>query len=65
MELEDKLYEIAEEASASGHNDLAIVLYTYLGSEKVGLSCDFARYCQDYAQRGMDAIDMHKNRRNN
>ena len=68
MELEDRmddLEQIAEEAKAKGNNDLAIVLYVYLGSEKLGMSSDFARYCQVFAKAGITEIQEHKNRRNN
>ena len=56
---------LADKAKLAEHNDLAIVLYTYLGSEKVGMSSEFARYCQTFAQEGVKQIKMHKNRRNN
>ena len=62
---EEILKELAEEAAASGENDLAIVLYTYLGSKHVGMGSDFARYCQTFAKEGIKELEMHKNRRNN
>ena len=62
----DKELEIlAKQASLEGENDLAIVLYTYLGSKKVGISSDFARYCQVFAKEGIKELKLHKNRRNN
>tara|TARA_Y100000310_G_scaffold265659_1_gene276829 strand:+ start:210 stop:404 length:195 start_codon:yes stop_codon:yes gene_type:complete len=62
----DKELEIlAKQASLEGENDLAIVLYTYLGSKKVGISSDFARYCQVFAKEGIKELELHKNRRNN
>ena len=60
-----ELEKIADEAKASGNSDLAIVIYTYLGSEKVGMGSEFARYCQEFAREGIKQIEFHKNRRNN
>ena len=68
MELEDRmddLEQIAEEAKAKGNNDLAIVLYVYLGSEKLGMSSDFARYCQVFAKEGIKQVELNRHRRNN
>ena len=49
----DKQIEIlARKAEREGNNDLAIVLYTYLGSKKVGMGSEFARYCQVFAKEG-------------
>jgi len=56
--------ELAEDAKLEGNNDLAIVLYTYIGSEKLGMSSDFARYCQLFAREGIKEIEGRKNRRN-
>ena len=60
-----ELEERAEEAKLLGDTDLAIVLYTYLGSKHVGMGSEFARYCQAFAREGIKEIEMHKNRRNN
>ena len=60
-----ELEERAEEAKLLGDNDLAIVLYTYLGSKHVGMGSEFARYCQTFAREGVKEIEMYKNRRNN
>jgi len=61
----EELEEIAEEAKLTGKNDLAIVLYVYLGAEKLGASSEFAKYCQVFAREGIERIEMHKNRGNN
>ena len=62
----DKQIEIlARKAEREGNNDLAIVLHVYLGSKIVGVSSDFARYCQTFAKEGSKQLDLHKNRRNN
>ena len=63
--MEERIEELAEDAKAEGSTDLAIVLYVYLGSEKLGMSSDFARYCQTFAREGIKQVEMHKNRRNN
>ena len=60
-----ELTELAEEAQLVGERDLAIVLYTYLGSKHAGMGSDFARHCQTYAKEGAKEIGMHLNRGNN
>ena len=60
-----ELTEIARNAELLGKNDLAIVLYTYLGSKHVGVSSDFARHCQAFAREGLKKVKMHRHRRNN
>ena len=62
---DEELTGLAEEARLAGETDLAIVLYTYLGSKHVGMSSDFARYCQTFAKEGVKEIEMNLNRRNN
>ena len=62
---DEKLHNLAEESKLAGKNDLAIVLYTYLGSKHLGMSSDFARHCQAFAREGAKEIEMYKNRRNN
>tara|TARA_B100001245_G_C22646712_1_gene317729 strand:+ start:19 stop:213 length:195 start_codon:yes stop_codon:yes gene_type:complete len=61
----EELEEIAEEAKLLGNNDLAIVLYVYLGSDKLGMGSEFARYCQTFAKEGIKEIELHKSRGNN
>jgi hypothetical protein len=60
-----ELKEKAEESKLLGNNDLAIVLYTYLGSKHLNMSSDFARHCQSFAKKGVEEIDMNSNRENN
>ena len=62
--MEETITELAENAKAEGNTDLAIVLYVYLGSEKLGMSSEFARYCQLFAREGIKEIEERKNRRN-
>jgi|TARA_R110000824_G_scaffold24702_6_gene86674 hypothetical protein len=68
--MKDKEFEgvitlLADKAKLAEYNDLAIVLYTYLGSRKHGVSSDFARHCKGFAKKGVKAIDMHSNIKNN
>ena len=63
--MDKELEDLADEANITGDTDLAIVLYTYLGSKHVGMGSEFARYCQTFAREGIKEIEMHKNRRNN
>ena len=60
----EELEILAEEAKARGNTDLAIVLYVYLGSEKLGMSSDCARYCQTFAKEGIKQVEERQNRRN-
>jgi hypothetical protein len=62
--MEKRIKKLAEDAKAEGNNDLAIVLYTYLGSENLGMGSDFARYCQVFAREGIKHVETRKNRRN-
>jgi len=64
-EFEDVITVLADKAKLAEYNDLAIVLYTYLGSRKLGMSSDFARHCQKYAELGSKEIKLFMNRRNN
>jgi len=64
-EFESVIEVLADKAKAAEYNDLAIVLYTYLGSKKLGMGSEFARYSQRFAERQAKEIDMIKNRRNN
>ena len=56
---------LADKAKLAQYNDLAIVLYTYLGSKEVGMGSEFARYCQRFAKEGIEQIEMFKKRENN
>ena len=64
-EFEEVIENLADKAKLARHNDLAIVLYTYLGSKKMGMGSDFARHCQVFARDGSKEIELFKNRRNN
>ena len=55
--LEDSLKEMAEACKSSGENNLAIVLFTYLGSRKIGLDGYFASHCQEFAKKGSEDIN--------
>ena len=61
---DEELSALAEEAKIQGENDLAIILYTYLGSKHVGMGSEFARYCQTFAREGVKEIKKIKLRRN-
>ena len=63
--LEEMLEEIAHECKASGRNNLAIVIYSYLGSKKAGLDSLFAAHCQDFARSGIETIKDFNARENN
>ena len=63
-EFENVIETLADKAKVAEHNDLAIVLYTYLGSKKVGMSSEFARHCRTFAKEGAKEIKRSLNRRN-
>ena len=64
-EFEEVVENLANKAELAEYNDLAIVLYTYLGSKQVGMGSEFARYCQTFAKEGVKEIELYNNRRNN
>ena len=63
--LEDSLKEMAKACKESGENNLAIVLYTYLGSRKIGLDGFFAKHCQEFAKEQLPEIQKTLKRKNN
>ena len=63
--MEDALREMAEALEEHGENNLAIVLYTYLGSRKVGLDGYFAQHCQEFAKKGSEDINKFLQKGNN
>ena len=62
---DEQIELLAKKAEREENNDLAIILYTYLGSKHVGMESEFARYCQTFAKEGIKEIEMYKSRRNN
>ena len=64
-EFEEVVENLADKAKLAQYNDLAIVLYTYLGSKKVGMGSEFAKHCQVFAKEGVKQIELLKNKRNN
>jgi len=63
--LDDTLKDMATACEESGENSLAIVLYTYLGSRKIGLDGYFAKHCQEFARKGDEEIRKHLKKGNN
>ena len=63
-EFQETIELLADKAKLAEYNDLAIVLYVYLGSKKVGMSSEFARHCKTFAREGMEEIKMHRKRMN-
>ena len=64
-EFEKTIKLLADKAKLAEYNDLAIVLYTYLGSRKSGMSSDFARHCQRFAKKMATELKAYENRKNN
>ena len=66
MKIDDKrLEELADEANIKGDNNLAIILYTLLGSRKVYMDSALATHVQDWAKERAKDIEFFKNRKNN
>ena len=63
--LDDTLKEMAEALKEHGENNLAIVLYVFLGSRKVGLDGYFAKHCQEFAKEQLPEIKKALKRDNN
>jgi hypothetical protein len=63
--LEEVVESMADECKANEQNNLAIVLYAYLGSKKAGLDRLFAKHCQDFARSGLDMIKDMESKENN
>ena len=63
--LDDTLKDMAAACEKSGEDNLAVVLYTYLGSRKIGLDGYFAKHCQEFAKKGSENIKKHLKRGNN
>ena len=58
--LEMIIEELADECRDNGQNNLAIVLYSYLGSKKAGVDSIFAKHCQGFAKTGVKMIEKLK-----
>ena len=52
-----ELEKLADKSLSEGNNNLAIVLYAYLGAEKAGQGGLYAEHCQDFARRSLREID--------
>lgn len=63
--VEATLKEMAKACEAGGENNLAIVMYVFLGSRKVGLDGYFAKHCQEFAKEQMPEIQKALKRENN
>ena len=62
---DERLEAMADEANITGDANLAIVLYTFLGSRKTYMDKEFAAHCQDWAKKRVKEIDQFRNRKNN
>ena len=62
---DDELEALADQANISGDNNLAIILYTFLGARKTFMDKELATHCQEWAKKRVKEIDMLRNRKNN
>ena len=62
---DEELETLADQANIKGDNNLAIVLYTFLGARKSYMEKELAIHCQDWAKKRVKEIDQFRNRRNN
>ena len=60
-----ELETLADQANISGDNNLAIVLYTFLGAKNAHMDKEFAKHCQDWAKQRVKELKMLNNRKNN
>jgi hypothetical protein len=66
MNIDIKILEdLADEANAKGDNNLAIVLYTFLGARKTYMENELAVHNQNWARRRSEELKQFKNRKNN
>ena len=66
MKINTKIVEdLADEANSKGDNNLAILLYTFLGARKTHLDYELAIHCQDWAKNRIKEIKLFDNRGNN
>ena len=62
---DEQLEQLAEKAKIMGNNNLAIVLYGFLGAKKAGLDGDYAAHTQEWVTRRLEELEQLRNRRNN
>ena len=63
--MDEELENLADEANITGDNNLAIVLYTFLGARKAHMDKELAIHCQDWAKKRVREIKQFNNRKNN
>lgn len=63
--VEDVLEEFAKALKESGENNLAIIMYSYLGSRRIGLDGYFAKHCQEFVKEQMPELQKTLKRKNN
>lgn len=62
---DEDLEILAEEANMKGDNNLAIVLYAFLGARKAHMDGALAQTCQDWCTKRLEELDQFRNRKNN
>ena len=60
-----ELEDLADEANIKGDNNLAIVLYVFLGSRKVFLDGAFAKMAKAWAEERVKEINLFNKRADN
>ena len=48
---DEELENLADEANIKGDNNLAVVLYTFLGARKIHMDKELAMLCRDWAEK--------------
>jgi len=61
----EELENLADEANITGDNNLAIVLYTFLGARKTYMEEQFAKHSQDWARKRVKELKQFNNVKNN
>jgi len=54
----DKIENLADRANAKGDNNLAIVLYTFLGARRAYMDKELAEHNQDWARKRTKEISQ-------
>ena len=61
----EEIENLADEANAKGDNNLAIVLYTFLGARKTHMDKELAIHNQDWARKRSEELKQFQNRSDN
>jgi hypothetical protein len=61
--MDEELENLADKANAMGDNNLAAVLYTFLGARRSYMDKELAIYCQGWAKKRSEELKLFKNKK--